>query len=158
MVFRADLIFATLPYLQRAKIVTVKNDAIQFDSPKQEQTRIVLVRLSEAAIGFAITAPLNLDLLQKSSPAEIVDLGLKILKDADYLPIFSEFVGLAAAENVFYRPYFIHPIESLKDVPSIWNQGRGVLVGDAVHGMPPFMAQEANQGLEDAAVVATYIA
>jgi 2-polyprenyl-6-methoxyphenol hydroxylase-like FAD-dependent oxidoreductase len=35
--------------------------------------------------------------------------------------------------------------------------GRVVLVGDAAHGMPPFAAQGANQGLEDAVVIATLI-
>lgn len=154
-----DSILDTLEtrYLQGAKVVTLKNDSAQLDTPESEQTRVSLIRISDTAIGYAITSPIHLDVLQQSSPAEVLDLGLKILRDAGFLPIFSEIVELSAPEKVFYRPYFIHPIASLKDVQSIWCHGRAVLVGDAAHGMPPFMAQGANQGLEDAAVVSTYI-
>ncbi|MEV5502013.1 NAD(P)/FAD-dependent oxidoreductase [Nonomuraea fuscirosea] len=38
-------------------------------------------------------------------------------------------------------------------VPSRWGAGRCVLLGDAAHGMPPFMAQGTNQALEDVATL-----
>lgn len=38
-------------------------------------------------------------------------------------------------------------------IPRHWGKGRGVLIGDAIHGMPPFMAQGANQALEDVSLL-----
>jgi FAD binding domain len=38
-------------------------------------------------------------------------------------------------------------------VPRRWGHGRCVLLGDAVHGMPPVMAHGANQALEDVATL-----
>jgi len=38
-------------------------------------------------------------------------------------------------------------------IPRHWGRGRCLLVGDAVHGMPPFLAQGANQALEDVSLL-----
>ncbi|GAB2855687.1 FAD-dependent oxidoreductase [Actinocorallia aurea] len=38
-------------------------------------------------------------------------------------------------------------------IPRQWGRNRCVLIGDAVHGMPPILAQGANQGLEDVSVL-----
>ncbi|WP_067472327.1 FAD-dependent oxidoreductase [Actinomadura hibisca] len=38
-------------------------------------------------------------------------------------------------------------------VPRHWSKGRCVLLGDAAHGMPPTLAQGANQALEDVAML-----
>ncbi len=42
-------------------------------------------------------------------------------------------------------------------VPRIWGRGRSTLVGDAVHTMPPVVAQGANQALEDAWLLTEYL-
>ncbi|MFB4312055.1 FAD-dependent oxidoreductase [Actinomadura sp. GTD37] len=43
-------------------------------------------------------------------------------------------------------------------IPRHWGRGRGVLIGDAVHGMPPFLAQGANQALEDVSLLLRLLA
>ncbi len=44
------------------------------------------------------------------------------------------------------------------EVPSVWQDGRVVLVGDAAHPTLPFLAQGANLALEDAVVLARCVA
>ncbi|MBS1184047.1 MAG: xlnD [Proteobacteria bacterium] len=46
--------------------------------------------------------------------------------------------------------------EAPRDTP--WTKGRVVLIGDAVHGMPPFVAQGAAMAVEDARVLAGVLA
>ncbi len=46
--------------------------------------------------------------------------------------------------------------EAPRDTP--WTKGRTVLIGDAVHGMPPFVAQGAAMAIEDARVLAGVLA
>ena len=45
------------------------------------------------------------------------------------------------------------PLEELQPLP-VWGRGRVVLIGDAAHAMPPFMAQGGSLALEDALVLA----
>jgi salicylate hydroxylase len=46
--------------------------------------------------------------------------------------------------------------EAPRDTP--WTRGRAVLIGDAVHGMPPFVAQGAAMAIEDARVLSGVLA
>lgn len=139
-------------YLQGEQIATIINTS-DFDSLDLKHTRVILFRRSETTLGYVINAPYNLDCLINSSPSEIIDLGLEALKNARFFPVFPKLVSLSNPECTFRRPYYMHPISQAS-----WSQGRVVLVGDAAHGMPPFMGQGSNQGLEDAAVIVTFIA
>ncbi|AOW98948.1 hypothetical protein BJP34_05335 [Moorena producens PAL-8-15-08-1] len=84
----------------------------------------------------------------------MIALALRELENANFPKALTQLVALSPPVKIKSRPYYIHRVETL----SPWSSGRVILVGDAAHGMPPFMAQGANQGLEDALVVATFIA
>lgn len=102
-----------------------------------------------------------------------IDLLPNGLKALGFPQSIQEIIRLSAKHSLISRPYYIHRV-SLSDAIAFpktsclqavktealqppWQMGRVVLVGDAAHGMPPFMAQGVNQGLEDAFVVATLI-
>src|SRR5437764_9169665 len=61
-------------------------------------------------------------------------------------------LGAIADTEVELWPYVHHR------VPRAFGQGRIVLVGEALHAMPPTMAQGANQALEDALVLSREVA
>ncbi|NEQ09618.1 MAG: FAD-dependent monooxygenase [Moorea sp. SIO4E2] len=145
-------------FFQQERIISITNDRtndqISEDSPSMESPRMLLFRRSNAQFGYLIHLPLNQEELTEKSGSALIALALRELENANFPKALTQLVALSPPVKMQSRPYYIHRVETL----SPWSSGRVVLVGDAAHGMPPFMAQGANQGLEDALVVATLIA
>ena len=144
-------------YLQGDMVVTLRPDSPQEKSAISDSPRLMLIRRGVNALGYLFHTPLSLDLIQNKSTAEIINLAVDLLLKADFPTILTQVVKLSNPGTLISRPYYIHPANISHDQP-IWSKERLVLTGDAAHGMPPFAAQGANQGLEDAAIIGTAIA
>jgi 2-polyprenyl-6-methoxyphenol hydroxylase-like FAD-dependent oxidoreductase len=146
-----------LKYFQDETIITLQHNPVKSDLPNIAQPYIILVRKSNNTLGYLLHAPISLDLFQNKSAQELINLGIERLEKSGFPSVVCDLVSLSNPQNLLHRPYYIHPADITDTSQSIWSQGRIVLVGDAAHGMPPFAAQGANQGLEDAALISTLI-
>jgi 2-polyprenyl-6-methoxyphenol hydroxylase-like FAD-dependent oxidoreductase len=139
-------------FLKESSIVTIGD----------QSPRMMLFSRNNSIFGYLLHIALPLELLQDKSGRLLIDLALQQLEKADYPEVLKKLVAISSPEKMLQCPYYIHHAESnLKNQSEhqpAWNIGRIVLAGDAAHGMPPFMAQGANQGLEDALAITTLIA
>ncbi|MBN3952162.1 MAG: FAD-dependent monooxygenase [Nostoc sp. NMS7] len=162
-------------FFQDSPIVTITNDEISGNSVCINNIRMILFRRSIGELRYVIHLALPLDLLQEKSENSLIDLAIQELEKAGFPDALKQLVRISPPAKMQQRPYYIHratisdsvQVPSTIDanteadavkIPPAWSLGRIVLVGDAAHGMPPFMAQGANQGFEDALLIATLIA
>lgn len=143
-------------YIQQDHFVTIHNNSERNDLPAIKMLRLIIVRRSENTISYLYFAPLTKDTWQEKSQAEILDSGMKALKNAEFPSVFTELLSLTNVNKLTHRPLFIYPTTH-DDIQLPWSYGRIVLAGDAAHAMPPFIAQGVNQGFEDVAVLVTFI-
>ncbi|NEQ35820.1 MAG: FAD-dependent monooxygenase [Okeania sp. SIO3I5] len=144
-------------FIQGSRIVTILNQQIAENSTENQTPRIILFSRQSGQCGYLIHTPLTLELLAGKSGKELIDLAILELKKANFPEMIQQLVALSSPEKIIQRPYYIHPVNIPAPNQPKWNMGRVVLAGDAAHGMPPFMGQGANQGLEDAAVITTLV-
>ncbi|MBH8551126.1 FAD-dependent monooxygenase [Nostocaceae cyanobacterium CENA357] len=141
-------------FLQDSSIVTISNDETSRDPACTQDTRMMLFRRPADQLGYVLHLVLPLEILEGKSGSSLIQLAVQELEKASFPDVLKQLVSISPPAKVEQRPYYIHHAVN----QSAWSAGRIVLVGDAAHGMPPFMAQGANQGFEDALVVATLIA
>ncbi len=137
-----------------SSIVTISNDEISRNHDCTQDTRMMLFGREGAQLGYVLHLPLPLDVLQGKFGDSLIQLAVQELEKASFPDLLKQLVSISPPTKMEQRPYYIHHAVT----QSTWSAGRIVLVGDAAHGMPPFMAQGANQGFEDALVIATLIA
>ncbi len=137
-----------------SSVVTVSNDETSRNPDFTQDTRMMLFSRDGAQLGYLLHLALPLDVLQGKSGNSLIQLAVQELEKANFPDLLRQLVSISPPDKMEQRPYYIHHAFT----QSAWSGGRIVLVGDAAHGMPPFMAQGANQGFEDALVIATLIA
>ncbi|BCL35358.1 FAD-dependent oxidoreductase [Nostoc sp. MS1] len=147
-------------FLQGSPITTVCHDEMSKNAVGEMQdTRILLFHRANGKFGYVIHLPMALESIQNQYGSNLQKLTVQALEKAQFPDTLKELVRICPASNIQKRPYYIHRVTSSDtSIQPTWSAGRVVLAGDAAHGMPPFMAQGANQGLEDALVVSTLIA
>lgn len=140
-------------FLHNSRVVTLVNHENAGYSIGKEYPRLILFAPEPNEIIYLLHAIIPLELLVNQSGTELINLALLELQKANFPDILQQVVALSSPQQMLQRTYYLHRA-TVPNLPQPkWNIGRVILAGDAAHGMPPFMAQGANQGLEDAAVI-----
>lgn len=133
-----------------------------------EEPNVILFRRAKEQIGYMIHTGISKEALEGKSGAKLRDLTLQQLEKAKFPQVILDLVSLSPDEAIKQRLYYLHRASICPEIslPSTalaaanrqvidppWSVARIVLVGDAAHGMPPFMAQGTNQGFEDVVAI-----
>ncbi|PSP15791.1 MAG: FAD-dependent monooxygenase [Cyanobacteria bacterium QS_8_64_29] len=111
-------------------------------TPTQSKTaHLFAFRRPNGHLGFMLHAPLPLASVQASNGEGAIALATEALARAEFPKLVQRLVQLAPPGELIKRPYYIHSArqaDSGTEPP--WQWGRIALLGDAAHGMPPFLA------------------
>ncbi len=157
-------------FLQNLRIVSICED-LNLSMSEEQPLLMILVSIKPGQFRYIIHIPVDLNQLDENSRIEIT---LKQLEKNNFPNAIKELVRISNPENMLHRTYYIHRAivsdylpfpdtaklhieDNSANMQPPWHAGRVVLVGDAAHGMPPFAAQGANQGLEDALTIVELI-
>ena len=147
-------------FLKNSLLVTINDDQISRNSNYYNHLRMILSSRN-GQFRYILHLPIPLEAVEGKAGTDLINLDRQEIEKANFPDALQQLVNLSPPANMKQRPYYIHPvIHKFNDttIQPTWNQQRVVLIGDAAHGMPPFMAQGGNQGLEDALTIVKLIA